>query len=69
MAFNEKEVIKTIQDPARVDRKGTQFFAIKAIDALRVVYERKDYLSYNLLSSEALWCIRLSTMRKQMSSR
>ena len=44
MAFNEKEVVKTIQDPARVDRRGTQFFAIKAIDALRVVYERKDYL-------------------------
>jgi hypothetical protein len=46
--IHEKEVVKTIQDPARVDQKGTQYFAIKAIDAkyaLRVVYEdRKDYL-------------------------
>jgi hypothetical protein len=46
--IHEKEVAKTIQDPARVDQKGTQYFAIKAIDAkyaLRVVYEeRKDYL-------------------------
>jgi hypothetical protein len=46
--INEKEVVKTVQEPARVDQKGTQYFAIKAIDAkhaLRVVYEeRKDYL-------------------------
>ncbi len=31
--INEKEVVKTIQDPARVDQKGTQYFAIKAINA------------------------------------
>jgi hypothetical protein len=46
--INEEEVVEAIQDPARVDRRGTQCFAIKAINAkhaLRVVYEeRKDYL-------------------------
>jgi hypothetical protein len=46
--IDEEEVVKTIQDPARVDKKGTQYLAIRAINAkyaLRVVYEeRKDYL-------------------------
>ena len=41
-------VIDAIQNPARVDRKDTQYFAIRAMDtkyALRAVYERrKDYL-------------------------
>ena len=46
--ISEEEVIRTIRDPARVDKKGSQYFAIKATNAehaLRVVYEeRKDHL-------------------------
>jgi hypothetical protein len=46
--INEKEAVRTIRDPERIDQKDTQYFAIKAINskyALKVVYEeRKDYL-------------------------
>jgi len=46
--ISEEEVIKAIQNPERVDKRGTQHLAIRAIDgkhALRVVYEeRKDHL-------------------------
>ena len=51
--ISEEEVIRTIRDPARVDKRGSQYFAIRAINAehaLRVVYEeRKDHPSYNLV--------------------
>jgi hypothetical protein len=46
--ISEGEVIGTIRSPARVDKRGTQHLAIRAIDeqyALRVVYEeRKGHL-------------------------
>ncbi|NHW45231.1 MAG: hypothetical protein HA491_05850 [Candidatus Verstraetearchaeota archaeon] len=46
--ISEEEVIKAIQNPERVDKRGTQHLAIRAIDekhALRVVYEeRRDRL-------------------------
>jgi len=42
------QVIETVLNPRRLDRRDEQYFAIKIIDpqyALRVVYEkRKDYL-------------------------
>ena len=46
--INEEEVVETIRDPESIDQKGTQYFAIKAINvkyALRVVYEEKKRLS------------------------
>jgi hypothetical protein len=46
--LEEKQVIETVLLPERLDEKGAQFFATKAISgrhALRVVYEcRKDFL-------------------------
>lgn len=43
-----KQVIETILDPKRLDKRDDQYFAIKVINskyALRVVYEkRKGYL-------------------------
>jgi len=45
---DEDMVIDTVKNPFRVDRRGTQFLAIKPINdehALRVVYEvRNDYI-------------------------
>jgi len=43
--INKRDVMRTISQPARVDRKHNQLFAIREIDnkyALRVVYERRN---------------------------
>jgi len=73
--MSEEEVIKVIQNPKRVDKRGTQYLAIRAIDekhALRVVYEeeKRSSTSHNLLSceEEALWRIRSSTTRRPTCS-
>jgi len=70
----EEEVIKAIQNPESVDKRGTQYLTIRAIDekhALRVVYEeeKRSSTSHNLLSceEEALWHIRSSTRRSTCS--
>ena len=73
--ISEEEVIRTIRDPARVDKRGSQHFTIRAINAehaLRVVYEEgKDHLLVITSSSEAkaLWHIRSSTTTRPTSSR
>ncbi len=45
---NQDKVLETVRSPARLDRKNTQYFATRAMDAkyaLRVVYEkRKDFI-------------------------
>lgn len=45
---DEGKVFEVVQNPALLDRKHGQYFAVRALDskyALRVVYEkRKDYL-------------------------
>jgi hypothetical protein len=46
--ISKGQVIETVLNPRRLDRRDEQYFAIKILDsryALRVVYEkRKDYL-------------------------
>ena len=73
--ISEEEVIKAIQNPERVDKRGTQYLTIRAIDekhALKVVYEeeKRSSTSHNLLSceEEALWRIRSSTTRRPTCS-
>ena len=48
LEIEERQVVKAVLRPERLDRKGNQFFATVAISpkhALRVVYEnRKDFL-------------------------
>jgi len=73
LEIDEKKVFETIQNPARVDGKNVQYFAIRAIDtkyALRVVYEKRLFTSYHFLSGEAraIWHIRSSMMWKQTFS-
>ena len=46
--ISDKQVVKTVLNPERLDKRNDQYFAIKIINseyALRVVYEkRKGYL-------------------------
>jgi len=46
--INNKQVIETVLNPGRLDKRNDQYFAIKIINseyALRVIYEkRKGYL-------------------------
>jgi len=40
----ERQVVDVVLNPARLERRGGQFFAVKLLDskyALRVVYERR----------------------------
>jgi len=52
--ISREQVVETVLDPKRLDKRGDQYFAIKIINskhALRVVYERgKAFSCHHILS-------------------